>query len=122
MKIISRIIGIIFLIMLCVTYTGAASAGQAVLSWDAPTTNEDGTPLTDLAGYKIYWGTAPGTYTQSKDVGNVITYTITGLPSGKYFFAVTAYNVALMESGKSNEVSKEIPKSNPSAPTGCSVK
>ncbi|MDH3432879.1 MAG: putative Ig domain-containing protein, partial [Gammaproteobacteria bacterium] len=36
--------------------------GSVTLSWIAPTQNEDGTALTDLAGYKIYWGTTSGSY------------------------------------------------------------
>ena len=58
-------------------------AGQATLSWVAPSTNEDGTPLTDLAGYKIYYGTASGNYTQNIDAGNVTTYAFTNLTDGK---------------------------------------
>jgi len=42
------------------SYTSPLFAGSALLSWNAPSTNEDGTPLTDLAGYKIYYGTATG--------------------------------------------------------------
>ena len=40
----------------------------------APSINEDGTPLTDLAGYKIYYGTASGNYTNNVDAGNVTSY------------------------------------------------
>ncbi len=41
---------------------GGSSSNSATLTWDAPTTNVDGTPLTDLAVYKIYYGTALGNY------------------------------------------------------------
>ena len=89
-----------------------AFAGQASLSWEAPSSNDDGTPLTDLNGYKIYYGTAPGNYTQNIDVGNVTTYTFTDLTDGQtYYFVATAYNTARIESGYSNEVSKIIPSS-----------
>jgi ABC-type glycerol-3-phosphate transport system substrate-binding protein len=37
-----------------------SSTNSATLTWDAPTTNVDGTPLTDLAGYKVYYGTSLG--------------------------------------------------------------
>ena len=63
---------------------GQVLAGQASLSWEAPATNEDGTSLTDLNGYKIYYGTAPGNYTQNIDVGNVTTYTFTNLTDGRH--------------------------------------
>ena len=85
-------------------------AGQTVLSWNAPSTNEDGTPLTDLAGYKIYYGTSSGSYTQNINVNNVTTYTVPNLTDGlTYYFAVTAYDTSMNESGYSNEVMRVIP-------------
>ena len=57
--------------------------------------------------YRIYYGTSSGTYLQGVgqglSVGNVTTYTLTGLTSGKYYFAVTA-NDGSIESPYSNEV------------------
>ena len=89
--------------------SNGSSRTSAALTWDAPTTNDDGTPLTDLAGYKIYYGTSPGNYTGRIDVGVETTqFTVKGLKSGTYYFVVTAYNVTRNESGYSNEVSKEI--------------
>jgi hypothetical protein len=74
------------------------------LSWVAPTTNSDGTALTDLAGYKVYYGTASGVYGTPTDAGNVITYTLTGLTKGQtYYVAVTAYDTSNNESVKSTE-------------------
>jgi PKD repeat protein len=87
---------------------GPALAGDATLSWAAPTTYTNGTPLTDLAGYKVHYGTASGAYTQTTDVGKVTTYKVSNLPNATYFFAVTAYNTALTESGYSSEVSKSV--------------
>ena len=93
-------------------YGSEVYAGQATLSWVAPSTNEDGTPLTDLAGYKIYYGTASGNYTQNVDVSNVTTYTVNSLNDGQtYYFVATAYNLARFESSYSNEISKIIPSS-----------
>ena len=86
-----------------------ASAGQAILSWDPPATNADGSPLTDLNGYRIYYGTSSGAYVTTLDVGNVITSTITNLTDGViYYFAVTAYDLSGNESDFSNEISKSI--------------
>ena len=86
--------------------TPALFAGNSQLSWTPPTTNTDGSQLTNLAGYKIYYGTSSGHYTQSVNAGNVTSYTITNLTDGvKYYFAATAYNTAGAESGYSNEVS-----------------
>ncbi len=78
------------------------SSGTANLSW-----NPDSS--TNVVGYKVYMGTASGTYTSSTSVGNVTSYTVTNLGAGKtYYFAVTAYNSTGSESGFSNEVSKSI--------------
>jgi len=83
--------------------------GTATLSWDAPTTNADGTPLDDLVGYKIYYGTSSGNYTESIDVGNVTNYQVKDLLSGtKYYVAVTAYDATGKESDFSNEDSRTI--------------
>ncbi len=118
MKRLLILTSVISLLLMSVSF---GYTGQATLSWVAPTTNEDGTPLTDLAGYKIYYGTATGNYPKNVDVGNVNTFSITGLPTGTYFFVATAYNIAKFESTYSNEVSKNI-TNKPSAPSGCSVK
>ena len=83
---------------------------KTTLCYDPPTTNTDGTPLTDLAGYKAYYSQTSGVYTdaQSKDVGNVtcINFEQTfGIQNGLYYYVVTAYNTAKIESQFSNEVS-----------------
>jgi chitodextrinase len=62
------------------------------LAWDAPTTNVDGSPLTNLAGYWLYYGTSSGVFTTNINIGNVTTYTISNLPYGTYYFAIKAYN------------------------------
>lgn len=80
---------------------------SVTLSWDAPTTNIDGSPLTDLAGYKIYYGTSTGVYSNVLDVKNVTTYNITGLSPGIYYFTLTAYNTSKQESDYTKEISKQ---------------
>ena len=87
---------------------------KTTLTWDAPTTNTDGTPLTDLAGYKVYWGVVSGIYTANKDVGNVLTVNIVQImaliPRGNYCFAVTTYDMDLTESTYSNEICNNFKK------------
>jgi hypothetical protein len=83
-------------------------ATSVTLSWDAPTTNTDGTPLTDLAGYTVYYGTVPGNYTRTMAAGNATTITISNLSPGTHYFAVTSVNSAGTESVSSNEVSKTL--------------
>jgi hypothetical protein len=87
-----------------------AFAETATLSWDAPTTNEDGTQLTDLKEYYLYYGTSSGTYTQIiNNVGTATTYQVTNLvPGTTYYFAVTARDYSENESGYSNELSATI--------------
>ena len=100
----------------------SAFSGTATPSWDAPTTNADGTPLTDLAGYKVYYGTSSHTYSQNIDVGNVTTYTLNNLTEGyTYYFAVTAYDTLRNESDYSNEVSKTITSSQDITPPSGSI-
>jgi hypothetical protein len=85
---------------------GGSSGGTISLAWDAPATNEDGSPLTVLAGYKVYYGTASGVYDHSVDVDNVTTYTLTGLTKGQtYYIAVTAIDTSDTQSNLSNQVS-----------------
>jgi hypothetical protein len=101
-------------IMLRASYTQAA---QLQLAWDPPTTNTDGTPLGDLAGYKIYYSQSSGNYSTTVDVGNVTSHLLDGLEEGKtYYFAATAYDASGNESDFSNEVSATIPP--PQMPSG----
>jgi fibronectin type 3 domain-containing protein len=80
----------------------SSSVGTIILTWDPSTT-------TNLAGYKVYQGTASGVYSSPLTVGNVTSYTISNLGVGStYYFAVTDYTTSGIESGFSNEVSKSI--------------
>lgn len=107
----------IFLLNIIITgFSDVARGGQATLSWTAPTTNVDSTPLTDLAGYKVYYGTSSGSYNSTIDAGNVTSTNIINLTEKvTYYFAVTAYDTAGNESSYSNEVSKAIPDLTPPA-------
>lgn len=82
--------------------------GSVTLSWTAPTQNDDGTALTDLAGYKIYYGQNSGVYTNTQDINNpgLTSFVVENLTLGEYFFVATAYNSAGIESRRSNEASK----------------
>ncbi len=97
-----------------------ARAEQVTLAWDANTEP-------DLAGYKVHYGTASGSYTSSLDVNKVTTASIGTLTAGQtYYFAVTAYNSSNKESGYSNQVSYSVLAPNgapltPATPTGASA-
>lgn len=87
------------------------TSGTATLSWTPPTQNADGSSLTNLAGYRIYYGTSANSLTQQIEVANpgISTYVVSGLTRGTYYFAVRAYNTAGAESTSSNVASKAIP-------------
>jgi subtilase family serine protease len=87
------------LLLFSLSSSTIAVADDATLSWNP---NSE----TDLAGYKVYYGTASRLYGPPIPVGNQTTYTVTGLCGGTYYFSVTAYNTSGSESGYSNEVSK----------------
>ena len=84
------------------------SLGSVELSWDAPTTNEDGSVLTDLAGYTIYYGTNQSNLNQIIDISNVgiTSFVISDLPSDTYYFSITAKDNNNNESTRSNIASK----------------
>ena len=88
----------------------SALAGGVNISWMPPTTTTDGSTLTDLAGYNIYYGTNPSALTQKVQVANigVTTSVITGLASGTWYFVVTSYTTQGTESVPSNVVSATI--------------
>jgi hypothetical protein len=79
-------------------------SSSITLAWDPPTENTDGSSLTNLAGYKIYYGTSSNNYTKSIDVGNATTVTIDNLSPGLWCFAVIAYNISGNESDYSTEL------------------
>ena len=88
----------------------AAGAGSAALSWAAPTINTDGSILSDLAGYHIYYGTSATALSQEINVTGAANTsdTVNGLNPGTYYFAVTAYSSQGTESMPTPTVSKTI--------------
>ena len=86
------------------------ATGSASLSWTVPTENTDGTPLTDLAGYHIYYGTSAGAWTSTITVldATETSYVVNGLAAGTYYFAIVAFNSEGSDSAQSNVGSKTI--------------
>lgn len=87
------------------------STGNATLSWTAPSENSDGSALTDLGGFKIYYGGALTQLTNTITLTNpgLLTYVLAELPSGTtYYFAVTAVTRTGVESAQSDVVSTTI--------------
>jgi len=88
----------------------SVSLGSVTLSWTPPTQNDDGTALTDLAGYKIYWGTTPGSYPNRVTISNagISSYVVEGLAPGTYEFVATSFNASGVESVYSNSTTKVV--------------
>ena len=84
--------------------------GVATLDWMPPTENNDGSALTNLAGYTVYYGTDRNDLSQSVKVSNpgLASYTVTGLTSGTWYFAVTSYSADGVESTRTTTVSTTI--------------
>ena len=88
-----------------------ASTGNATLSWSAPSENTNGSALTDLGGFKIYYGTAPKQLTNTVALTSpgLLTYVFSELPIGTtYYFAVIAVTTTGVESAPSQTVSSTI--------------
>ncbi len=108
----------------------APAANTATLTWEPPTKNTDGTPITGLAGYNIYYDIVSQGYLKKaprikvtvedsnlrcnridgrkagKPDRTECTYTISDPGPGTHYFAVTAYTHSGTESDFSNEVKK----------------
>ncbi len=84
--------------------------GSATLSWVAPTENTNGTPLTNLAGYRIYYGTSTTAMTQIVQIANpgIVTYVVSNLSPATWYFSVRSYTSANVESNTSSVVGKII--------------
>lgn len=84
--------------------------GIATLSWISPTQRADGSPLTDLAGFNIYYGTEPGDYDNKIVVENpgITTYVVENLAPGTWHFVLTAVDASGVESTPSNMKSRTL--------------
>jgi hypothetical protein len=84
--------------------------GAASLLWEPPTTNTDGSALTNLGGYRIVYGASATRLTQTIQVANagVSSYVVENLAPGTYYFAVRAYTTKGLESANSNVVARVV--------------
>ena len=87
-----------------------AATGSAALSWTPPTQNTDGSTLTNLAGYVVYYGSSPTALGNRIQISNpgLTAYTVSSLASGTYYFAIAAYSASGAESALSNVGNKSI--------------
>lgn len=91
-------------------YVSEPTVGSATVSWMPPTERTDGSALTDLAGFKIYYGQSQGALTHVMTISNPgqTLQVVENLGGGTWYFAVTAFDTDGMESTKSTAVSKTI--------------
>ena len=90
--------------------TATATTSSASLSWATPTQNVDGSPLTDLAGYRVYYGTSSSDLNKQIEIGNptATSTVIQNLTQGTWHFSISAYTKNGIESARSRIVSKVI--------------
>lgn len=88
----------------------AIGGGRATVSWQPPTLNDDGSALTDLAGYQVLYGRSTDDLSQVIAVQNpsVSSYVVDNLSPGSWYFAVVAVNASGASSQLSNIASKQI--------------
>lgn len=87
--------------------TAQATTKSVMVSWTPPTTNSDGSSLTNLTGYRIMYGTQAGNYSKSVTVNSagVTSFTLDDLEAGKQYHVVM---VSVNASGTESEVSQEV--------------
>ncbi len=80
------------------------ATGSVTLSWTPPTENTDGSTLTDLAGYRIYYGLSEGDYPNRIALNNpgLTRYVVENLTADTYYFVATSVNGTGVESDYSN--------------------
>lgn len=90
--------------------TTAPVLSQVTISWTPPTQNMDGTPIDNLAGYRVLYGTAPTTLSQATSVpANTTRWVADGLAPGTWYFALKAFKTGGEESPLSTVASKTVP-------------
>jgi hypothetical protein len=94
-----------------IVVSSTTTTGSATLSWTPPTRNTDGTTLTNLAGYRILYGTSAGALTRTIQVANpgLSRYVVENLAAGTWYFSVRAYTSSGAESSLSNTASTSVP-------------
>jgi hypothetical protein len=93
-----------------ITVASTAATGSATLSWQPPTENTDGSPLTNLAGYVIRYGTKSDALVTEVRISNpgITSSMIEGLTPATWYFTVHAYTSAGVESAPSAVGSKTV--------------
>jgi len=93
-----------------VSTTSSGTTGSATLSWTPPTRNTDGSTLTNLAGYRISYGTSASALSKTISLANpgLSSYVVDNLAAGTWYFSIKAYTSSGTESAGSSVASKSI--------------
>jgi hypothetical protein len=88
----------------------AVQGGAATLTWSPVTRDAQGRDLKNLAGYKVFYGTAPRALYSVVVVPDphMTTYVVHDLAPGSWYFAVAAYTSSSVEGARSNVVAKNV--------------
>ncbi len=91
--------------------TSGSTTGIMTLQWTAPVTRTDGTPLSlsEIAGYRVYYGTSPGNYPNYIDIndGSLQSATLKGVPVGTYYVAMSTLDTSGLASNYSAAIVKQ---------------
>jgi hypothetical protein len=91
--------------------TSTTSTGAFSLSWTAPVSRTDGSPLalSEIAGYRVHYGKSQGNYTNHVNItnGSLQSATLTGIPVGTYYVVMSTYDDSGIESSYSAPVIKQ---------------
>jgi len=97
----------------------APATGSVTLTWTPPTTNTDGSPLTNLAGYVVWYGTTSTALNNSRAAPNpgLTSYVVDQLTAGTWYFAVSALNALGGSSEPSNIATRTLAPGTPTTIT-----
>lgn len=86
------------------------TSGTALVSWLPPTQRTDGSPLSNLVGYRLYYGTRADALTQTISLANggLSSHMVEGLSTGTWYFAVVACDSSGQDSALSNIAAKTV--------------
>jgi hypothetical protein len=96
----TRTINLVAVLTVALAVAGLAQGQTVTLAWDASAS-------TNVAGYRLYYGTNTGSYQFVTNAGPALTQSVVLPHRGRWFFAATAYDTDGLESDFSSEVSWE---------------
>jgi len=86
------------------------STGAVTVNWSTPTQNTNGTPLVNLAGFRIFYGTDPNNLSQSAQIANpgLTSYVLSDLAPGTWYIGLSDYTASGVQSSLSNIASTTV--------------